>query len=155
MKKILCHVLVSTIFFGVLSFWGGGREAAAEVSVNINLGPPHIVVAEPPELVLVPDLQLYFVPHPEIDVFFFNGFWWSLRGKSWYRAKAYNGPWGIVKKRHVPAPLFRIPRDYRERYNHEHRIPYRQWKEQGRHHEREEHRDRHEDRKEGRGHGRR
>ena len=40
---------------------GFSEPARAEVSVNINLGPP-VVVAEPPHLVLVPRSRVYFSP---------------------------------------------------------------------------------------------
>jgi len=53
---------------------GLAGTARAEISVNINLGPPPIVVAEPPELVMVPQSRVYFVPDPQIDIFFYAGY---------------------------------------------------------------------------------
>ncbi len=133
MKKVMNKVWAAAVLAGALLVAGTPRPASAEVSVNINLGPPPIVIAEPPELVLVPDLQVYFVPHPEIDVFFHDGYWWSPRGNTWYRARAYNGPWGVVERRHIPAAVARMPHDYRGRYEKERHIPYGQWKKQGGH----------------------
>lgn len=130
MNNSMGKILVTVALVGALCAAGGTREAAAEISVNINLGPPPIVVAEPPAMVLLPDLQVYFVPHPEIDVFFYAGYWWSPRGNSWYRARAYNGPWGVVERRHIPAAIIRVPPDYRGRYEKEQHIPYGQWKKQ-------------------------
>lgn len=139
--------------------------AGVDVGVSINLGPPPIVVAEPPAVVLVPRSQVYFVPGVEFDVFFHNGYWWSPRGDRWYRARAYNGPWRVVERRHIPAPVLRVPRDYRSVYGRERHIPYGQWKKEhgghGRgeyrereHHEQDDHRG-HDDRGEhGHGHGR-
>ena len=43
---------------------GFSEPARAEVSVNINLGPP-VVVVEPPHMVLVPRSQVYFYPDPQ------------------------------------------------------------------------------------------
>ena len=128
MRKGLFGVIGLAILLGGLLAILGTNEAAAEVSVSINLGPPPIVVAEPPEVVLVPRSQVYFVPHQDIDVFFYGGFYWSPRGDRWYRANAYNGPWGVVGRRHVPAYVTRVPKDYRVRYERERRIPYGQWK---------------------------
>ena len=103
-------------------------DAVAEVRVNVNLGPPPIVVAEPPEMVLVPGSEVYFVPGVDYDVFFYNGFWWSPRGARWYRARAYNGPWRVFPRRAIPPPVFRVPRDYRRVYVRERHVPYGQWK---------------------------
>jgi len=107
---------------------GFSEPARAGVSVNINLGPPPIVVAEPPALVMIPQSQVYFVPDPHIDVFFFGGYWWSPRGERWYRSRAYNGPWGVIERGRVPRAVVYMPRDYRARYERERHIPYGQWK---------------------------
>lgn len=131
MKKNVCGVLGLAVLFGALFVFGWTKTALAGVQVNINLGPPPIVVAEPPEVVMVPGSRVYFVPQPDVDVFYYNSYWWSPRGNQWYRAKAYNGPWGIVEQRYVPAPVCRVPKDYRAKYEKEKHIPYGQWKKQG------------------------
>jgi len=107
---------------------GFSGSAQAGVSVNINLGPPPIVVSEPPAVVMVPGSQVHFVPDPQIDVFFFGGYWWSPRGDRWYRARAYNGPWGVIERNRVPRAVLYVPRDYRVRYERERHVPYGQWK---------------------------
>jgi len=125
---------------GALLICGAASKAMAGVNVgiNVNLGPPPIVAAEPPEVVLMPNSRLYFVPGLDFDVFFYNGFWWSPRGNHWYRSQVYNGPWRIVERRFVPGPVIHVPRDYRRVYIHERHIPYREWRERpgrGGHHE--------------------
>jgi len=107
---------------------GAAGEARAEVSVNINIGPPPIVVAEPPVVVMVPQSRIYYVPDIDIDVFFFAGYWWSPRGERWYRARSYNGPWVHMKPSGVPRAVIYMPRDYRGRYAHERHIPHDEWK---------------------------
>jgi hypothetical protein len=102
--------------------------AQAEVNVNINLGPPPIVVAEPPAVVAIPQTRVYFAPDPHVDVFFYGGYWWSPRGPQWYRAKAYNGPWVGVETYRVPRSVIYVPRDYRAEYGGQRHIPYGQWK---------------------------
>jgi hypothetical protein len=102
--------------------------AHAEVSVNINLGPPPIVVAEPPAVVAIPQTRVWFAPDPHVEVFFYGGYWWSPRGPQWYRSRAYNGPWAVVETYRVPKAVIYVPRDYRSRYGHEQHVPYGQWK---------------------------
>ena len=160
MNKGLYKVSGPAIILGTLLACTMPMEAAArvDVGVSVNIGPPPIVVAEPPEVVLVPRTQVYFVPSLEFDVFFYNGYWWSPRGERWYRARAYNGPWRIVERRFVPGPVFRVPRDYRSIYMRERHIPYREWRERhgrGERREMREHREREEFRERGeRGRGR-
>jgi len=107
---------------------GFSESARAGVSVNINLGPPPIVVAEPPGVVMIPQSQVHFVPDPHIDVFFYGGYWWSPRGEQWYRSRAYKGPWGVIERHRVPRAVLYVPRDYRARYERERHVPYGQWK---------------------------
>ena len=158
MRKIVNRITGPAILLGALLACGATNEATAgvNVGVGINIGPPPIVVAEPPEVVMVPGSQVYYVPGVDFNVFFYNGFWWSPRGDHWYRSRAYNGPWGIIDRRYVPRPVFRVPHDYRHMYSRERHIPYGEWRG---HHGRGEHREMREDfrerggHREGEGHG--
>ena len=108
----------------------------AGANVNVNLGiPVPVVVApqpvhveQPPEMVVIPRSNVYFAPGASVDIFFYDNRWWNRRGDRWYRGNAYNGPWEAVGPRHVPAPVYRVPADYRTVYVHEERVPYGQWK---------------------------
>ena len=113
--------------------WGFSEPSRAEVSVSINLGPPPIVVSAPPEVVMIPHSQVHFVPDPDINVFFYGGYWWSPRGERWYRARAYNGPWGVIERRRVPRAVMYVPPDYRTRYERERHVPYGQWRKERTH----------------------
>ena len=128
MRSPLKSMFLSLVGSAVLLSFGAAGASRAEVSVNINLGPPPIVVAEPPAVVMIPESRVHFVPDPKIDVFFYGGYWWSPRGDRWYRSRAYNGPWGLIERRHVPPAVVYVPRDYRDRYGREHHVPYGQWK---------------------------
>ncbi|MBI2877477.1 MAG: hypothetical protein HYY20_11395 [Candidatus Tectomicrobia bacterium] len=141
----------------------GAAPARSDINININIGPPPIVVEEPVEVVVVPESRVYFVPDPELDVFFCDGYWYSPRGSRWYRARSYGGPWVVVKRRLVPVEVVRVPSNYREIYLQERHIPYGQWKKEQKHWEKEqrkhakEHRKEHKkhekEHKHGRGHG--
>lgn len=137
----------------------------AGVDVNINIGPPAVVVAAPPEMIVIPQTMVYFAPDVGVDLFFSVGYWWTPKEGRWFRARAYNGPWVVVEHRHVPVEIVRLPRDYRRVYVREKRIPYGQLKKHWEHRrwERRERRgewkgwkeERRERRKEHRGKGRR
>ena len=119
-----CHLFLTILLSCLLTSEAFG---GVDVGININIGPPPITVA-PPNIVLVPQSQVYFAPAAPADVFFFSGYWWSPRGNQWYRSREYNGPWGVVDRRYVPQPVMRVPHDYRTVYKHEKHIPYGQWK---------------------------
>jgi len=120
--RILFSLLAAAAFFV------GAQAARAQVNVNINIGPPPIVASEPPGMVWVPQSQVFFVPDPQLNVFFYSGYYWCPRGDRWYRSRAYNGPWGVVEQRRVPRAVIYMPPDYRTRYGHEQHMPYGQWK---------------------------
>lgn len=124
-RRFSCVMVFGILALAVLC--GPAGPAQAEFNVNINIGPP-VVVAEPPEVALIPEFGVYFVPGGDVDIFFHAGFWWSPRGTRWYRARECNGPWVTVERRLVPGPVMRVPRDYRARYLKVKRVPYGQWK---------------------------
>jgi hypothetical protein len=116
------------LFVLLTSLVAGEAIGEVGVNVNINLGPPPVTVVAPPAVVMVPQSQVYFVPGVSFDVFYHNGYWWSPRGGTWYRSRAYNGPWGVVDHRYVPPQVIQVPHDYRSVYEKEKHIPYGQWK---------------------------
>jgi hypothetical protein len=120
----------ATVFavLAVLILSGLPDSASADFNVNVNIGPPPVVVAEPAAVVLIPSIGVYFVPDGDVDLFFYAGFWWSPRADRWYRSRGYNGPWVVVKRRIVPVEVVRVPRDYRVRYVKAKHVPYGQWK---------------------------
>ncbi len=112
----------------VLAIYGPPGSARAEINLNINIGPPPVVVAEPAEVAVIPEFGVYFVPSGDPDLFFYAGYWWSPRGDRWYRARAHNGPWNVVERRTVPRQVILVPKDYRVRYGKAKHVPYGQWK---------------------------
>ena len=130
MKRMNVVVLLMAVF--AFSLLAGCAMTMFPTGEDLSWygGPPPIRAAAPLELVVIPGTRVYFVPGLSFDIFFYNDYWWSPRGNHWYGSKAYNGPWGIVEQRYVPAPVHRVPNDYWIRYEKEKRIPYGQWKKQ-------------------------
>lgn len=141
MKTNIYRVFGMVVLLTPLFLPCGMRDASAGVSVNINIGPPPIVLPAPPEMVMVPGSPVFFVPSLDFDVFFYGGYWWSPRGDRWYRSRAYNGPWQTINRRYIPRPVIRVPGDYRAIYEREPRIPYGQWKKERRQRENMERRE--------------
>lgn len=117
-------VTVLALFF----LLGMAGSAPAEVNVNVNIGTPPVVLAEPSAVVLAPSVGVYFVPNPGPDLFFYAGYWWSPRGDRWYRSHGCQGPWARVERHQVPSRVVRMPKDYRFRYANGKHVPYGQWK---------------------------
>jgi len=137
------RIPVALAVFVLAGFAMNAVPAYAGTNVNVNVGlpvpvavvpapvvvaPQPVVVQQPMEMVLIPSTSVYFAPGVSVDLFFYNNHWWNRRGDRWYRAGGYNGPWTAVGHQHVPAPVYRVPADYRTVYVHEKRVPYGQWK---------------------------
>ena len=121
--------------FAALLFAAIAAPATAGVNVNVNIGPPAVVVAEPPEVVVVPNSMVYFAPGVSVELLFFEGYWWTPKEGRWFRARGYDGPWTIVGPRGVPREIVRLPRDYRSVYVRGEHVPYGQLKKHWRHRE--------------------
>lgn len=126
MKKVFYKIFgLAVLLFVFLIFTGPGQaNAAVNVGINFNFGPP------PQEIVAVPG-DVYFVPTPGVDIFFYSGYWWTIRQNRWYRSHDYNGSWIVVNQRYVPSPVFQVYRtpNYRVHYVQVGRhIPYEKWR---------------------------
>lgn len=150
------RVVLGFLAFLAAGFVLGASPGFAGMDVNVNIGVPAVVVAHPPEMILVPDTQVYFAPGVEAELFFYRGNWYTRHGHRWYRGRSYNGPWVVAPPRAVPGAFSRLPGDYRTVYVRGERVPpghlKRHWKhnEEKFRHDRRDHRDR-----DDHGHGRR
>jgi hypothetical protein len=112
MKKLLSVVilLASAIVDPV--------PATAEVNVNIGIGiplPPAIVFHTAPDVVVLPDTDsVYVAPDLEVDLFFWNGWWWRPWEGRWYRSRYYNRGWAYYSR--VPAFYFDVDPGWRRYY---------------------------------------
>jgi hypothetical protein len=102
-------------------------KAQIGVSVNVNVPlPPPIVFAAPPEVVVLPETNVYVVPDVEADIFFSGGWWWRPWQGRWYRSRYYDRGW--VFFRAAPPPFYRrVPPGWRNDY-HQHRWRGQEWK---------------------------
>ncbi len=137
--------LISAMLLGMLAGAHPG-DAAAAVNINIGIGAPlpAVVLAAPPQVVLIPGSPVYYAPDAGINLFFYSGRWYRRHNNGWYRASYYNGPWAYMPPSRVPAAFVRIPGNYYRP------MPYglqkKRWREEEReHHEHGERHHRHDE----------
>ncbi len=132
---------------------------AGGVNIGINIGPPPpIVVASPPQFVVVPDTPVSYAPGVGADLFVYGGRYYRYYDDAWFTAPAYGGPWTFVAFERVPPPVLAVPASYyrvppghlryggerwaeerreqERRWAHERREQERQWEHERRDHER-------------------
>jgi hypothetical protein len=86
--------------------------ADADVNIGINVGPPPIVLATPPALVVVPGTAVSYAPAVDFNLFVFGGRYYSLHGGAWFHASTSRGPWTVIATEQVPAPVRAVPVGY-------------------------------------------
>jgi hypothetical protein len=112
MKKIL----LGTMLFALLIAGPMPSMAGVEVGVHVSL-PPLITFAAPPEVIVLPDTSdVYVAPDVNVDLFFWNGWWWRPWEGRWYRSHYYDRGW--VYYSHVPSFYFDIDPGWRGYYSH-------------------------------------
>jgi hypothetical protein len=100
-------------------------SSMARVDVGINIGlPAPFLFAAPPAMVMLPGTNVYVVPDSDVDVFFYQGWWWRPWEGRWYRSHDYNSGWEHYGR--VPSFYSRIPSGWRNDYR-EHRWQGRPW----------------------------
>ena len=117
--------------------------AGVNVNVGVNIPLPPFVFPAPPPVFVVPGTYVYAVPDIEIDVLFYQGYWYRPYRDYWYRSRSYNGPWRHIDRKRIPGALFKLPPDYRHIPPDHQRIPYGQMKKNWRTWERDRYWDRH------------
>jgi hypothetical protein len=119
MKKLI----FGTILLAVVHVFPISAMAGVDVGVSISL-PPLIVFAAPPEVVVIPETYVYAVPDINVDIFFYNGWWWRPWEGRWYRSRHYNSGWAYY--RNVPYFYREIPSGWRNDYR-DHRWKGHKW----------------------------
>jgi hypothetical protein len=76
---------------------------------RVIVQPPSLVLPAPPALYVIPGTYAYFVADVDVDIFFYQGFWYRPHLGRWYRAYEYNGPDLFVTNR-VPLVLQDVTR---------------------------------------------
>jgi hypothetical protein len=153
MKAKKLGLLVAGALLLVLTGFSSQGIAGVRVGVGINI--PVFTFAAPPPLVVIPGTYAYFAPEADVDIVFFHGFWYRPYEGRWFRARGYNGPWGVIAPGRVPGVLIDLPPDFRHTYRDHPRIGYRDFNRNWRGWERNRHWERDERWRAGRGHERR
>jgi hypothetical protein len=88
----------------------------AQVDINVNVSlPPPIAFGAPPVVIALPDSNdVYVAPDINVDLFFWNGWWWRLWEGRWYRSHYYDRGWGYYKN--VPSFYFDVDPGWRGYY---------------------------------------
>ena len=81
----------------LLVLTGSATQSEAGVSVNVGVNLPAIRFAAPPAVVVIPGTYVYMVPDIDVDVLFFQGYWWRPYEGHWYRSRDYKGGWRYVE----------------------------------------------------------
>ncbi len=106
--------LLSIILFAPAIVISGPAMARVDISVNISLPSP-IVFAAPPAVVVLPETDnVYVAPDVNVDLFFWNGWWWRPWEGRWYRSRYYNRGWAYYNR--VPCFYYDVDPRWRDHY---------------------------------------
>jgi hypothetical protein len=87
--------------------------AHAGVSVNVNIGPPAVLLPPaPPALVVVPGTAVYYAPDVSVNLFAYRGRFYSFHEGGWFYATSHRGPWTAIAVDRVPGPVVAVPVTY-------------------------------------------
>ncbi len=121
-KRSMVALVVAGLLFSAGLIIPARSNAGVNISINIPL--PGLVVSAPPALVMVPGTYVYFAPDLDVDVFFYQGYWYRPYGGYWYISADYRGPWGYVAVDRMPLVLLNLSPYYRSVPRGYGRMPY-------------------------------
>ena len=119
MKKLLC----GTILLVLAIVFPFPTVAGVDISIGISLPPP-IVFVEPPAVIVLPDTTyVYVVPDMDVDIYFWNGWWWRPWDGRWYRSRYYDRGWAYYQ--YVPRFYYDVDPGWRGYYRNQNWYGYR------------------------------
>lgn len=108
--------MVTRVIPGILLLGGlaVASPSTADVSVNVNIGPPPpiVVTTMPPVVAVAAVPVVHYVPALSVDVFLFGGSWYYWQGGHWFVAPSHRGHWTHVAVNKVPRPIRAVPATY-------------------------------------------
>ena len=117
MKKLLFGTIFLTLLTGcVMAPYQPDAYYNSPLSApDAYYGPPPIAFLAPPDVIVIPDTDdVYVVPDLDIDLFFWNGFWWRPWEGRWYRSQYYDRGWAYYNN--VPSFYFDVDLSWRGYY---------------------------------------
>ena len=119
MKKLLW----GTVFLALVIAAPLPATAGVDISVHIPLPPP-IFFGAPPQLIVLPETYVYVAPDADVDIFFYDGWWWRPWEGRWYRSAYYDSGWAYYDR--VPVFYRAVPSGWRNDYR-DHRWRGHEW----------------------------
>jgi len=111
-KKIFFGTVLLALIIAVpISTMAQGSRV--DIGVRIPL-PPVIMFRGPPQLVVLPETDVYAVPDVDVDIFFYGGWWWRPWEGRWYRSQNYDSGWSHYQG--TPSFHQRVPSGWRNDY---------------------------------------
>ena len=119
MKKLLLFLAV-IITIPTSTIAAGSR---ADIDISVPLPPP-IIFPVPPNLVVIPETDIYGVVDIDVDIFFYGGWWWRPWEGRWNRSHRHDSGWGHYDGK--PPFYDKVPPGWKKDYK-QHRWQGYQW----------------------------
>lgn len=91
-----------------------------EVGVSSAPPPPHVVLYDRPQFVVVQGTGVYVVSNadPDYDMFRYGSYWYVCSSGYWYRARSYSGTYRVIDVRSVPRAVVSVPARHWKHHPH-------------------------------------
>jgi hypothetical protein len=100
------------LFIAILMLIALDAGIAVAGDVNVNVGWPPPLILKKPQVVAVPETNVYRAPSLEFNVFVFGGKYYSLHNDRWFMTARVGAPWTPLIVEHVPAEIRAVPVKY-------------------------------------------
>jgi hypothetical protein len=129
-KKKLFYLPIGAMILVLAGFLS--QSNAADVIIKVS-PPPEITISSEPDVIEIPNTDVYYIPDVPEHIVFYEGNWYRLHENHWFMSTSYSGPWAYVES--PPSVIVSLPSEY----HGEHHVHWRDLKDKWREWRREHH----------------
>jgi hypothetical protein len=104
------------------------RTYAADVNVTVS-PPPSITIPADPDLIQVPNTDIYYVPDVPDRVVFYHGNLYRMHDNHWFRSSSPSGQWSYEER--PPDVIVNAPGEYHGEHHvlyHDLKSKWKEWR---------------------------
>lgn len=112
MKRKLIKFALAGLLISIPYTAQAGYVDSSTIPPDARVPPGYEQSTDYPSMQIIPGSPVYYATNSGVNLFFYDGVYWSFFNDGWYMSSWYSGPWYPVDPFNVPLYLLNVPVRY-------------------------------------------